>query len=373
MQAGTVMMVRLSQECIMSRHAPMADVSTKETQSYPTIAVVVPNYNDAPTLPTCLDSILRQSFPSRQVIFVDDASTDSSIDVARARLEGVAGAEVIACPQRLGTMDALNMGLSRVTSDYVLFLASNDYLADGLFARAASCITSAGIPGVWSAMVWTAGSGDRPINVHPSAVVATCDTFISPQECRRLAFLLGNWFTGTTLIYHADTLRKIGGFDTHFRGLADLFAALTIASLKGASFSPAPLGVMRTHGGGYLWKTLIDMPLVDAILDRLDTTGPVMSPDLFNAQFLARTRHRIRHAAIKACSDQAWLDYAASWPGLRYRCLAALGPMLSASRILRDLTAYFLLRPFDVLPAIRYRAFRNLILTARRLLFSHDA
>ena len=46
--------------------------------SLPKISIIVPVYNVQRYLPRCLDSILKQSFPSVEVICVNDGSTDNS-------------------------------------------------------------------------------------------------------------------------------------------------------------------------------------------------------------------------------------------------------------------------------------------------------
>jgi glycosyltransferase involved in cell wall biosynthesis len=47
------------------------------------VSVIVPNYNHAPYLEERLRSIFDQTYPPREVIFLDDASTDDSVAVAR--------------------------------------------------------------------------------------------------------------------------------------------------------------------------------------------------------------------------------------------------------------------------------------------------
>lgn len=46
------------------------------------VSVIIPNYNYAHYLPERLDSILKQTFLPAEIIFLDDASTDNSVEVA---------------------------------------------------------------------------------------------------------------------------------------------------------------------------------------------------------------------------------------------------------------------------------------------------
>lgn len=332
----------------------------------PTIAVVIPNRNDYGPLRKCLDSVLNQDVVPDQIIVVDDESTDDSLAVIQKKMRNIPGAKIVINPTRLGTMGALNEGLNHVTCDYVLFLSSNDYLVNGIFRRAKSCITADGFPGVWSAMVWAVDENGEHSRLYPSPVVALSDTFLSTEKCIRLAKSIGHWFTGTTLIYHRQTLQEIGGFDTAYQGLADLFTALTVASIRGASFSPEPLGVMRQHAGGLMWQTSTNLPGLDEILDRMIETGPKLSPKLFSPRFCELMQRRIRFTAIRAFQDNSWQAHARSWKGYRHKLLSVISPFLGNYRKLQLTTAFLLLRPFrDAINIIWYRLFGAAFVIAR--------
>ncbi|NBD35035.1 MAG: glycosyltransferase, partial [Chloroflexi bacterium] len=45
------------------------------------VSVIIPNWNGAHHLPTCLDSLAAQTLAEHEVIVVDNASQDNSLDV----------------------------------------------------------------------------------------------------------------------------------------------------------------------------------------------------------------------------------------------------------------------------------------------------
>ena len=47
----------------------------------PKISVIVPNYNHAPFLKERMETILAQDYSDREIILLDDASTDGSLAV----------------------------------------------------------------------------------------------------------------------------------------------------------------------------------------------------------------------------------------------------------------------------------------------------
>lgn len=301
----------------------------------PTIAVVVPNWNDARFLPRCLGSLLAQDVRPDEVIIVDDQSTDDSVKVISSHMVGQAGWRLVRNAVNQGVSRTLAEGLRVATSEYVLFLASNDFVLSGIFARAKHCLGRRPA-GLWSAMAWMVDEEDQLIGLHPSPVVSLRDASLSPEECRRLAYRHGNWFTGTTLIFRRDALNAAGGFDPAYGGLTDLLSALVVASIHGASYSPVPFAAIRIHGGSHLADTLRDESIMEAILARLRVHGPKLAPELFTPAFLERTARRFRFTSVHARSGT----------------LAAV-------------VAFLILRPFDILPSLWNRAFGWLFVRSR--------
>lgn len=324
--------------------------------SHPTIAIVIPNRNDASYLKRCLDSVIQQTVLPDQIVVVDDQSTDDSMAVIRDKLGHITGVTIISNAVCLGTMGALNVGLAHTDADYVLFLSSNDFVESGIVERAKTCIGNTGLPGVWSALVSVVDETDKRMHVYPTPIVALEDAYLSPVECIRLANKVGHWFAGTTLMYRRDTLTTIGGFNTTYLGLGDLIAALTIASLEGAAFSPEPLAVIRPHPGGLMSRTLSDLPALDVLLGRIWQDGKVASPALFTTAFCQLMERRLRFTAMRASNDGAWMKHLGVWHGLRYRLLSLAITLVGRARLPALLFAFLLLRPVgDIFAIIWYR------------------
>jgi glycosyltransferase involved in cell wall biosynthesis len=78
-----------------------------------TISVVIPSYNDAAFLQTCLAALAVQVRPADEIIVVDNASPDATADVARA-----AGARVVFEPVH-GIWPATAAGFDAATCDVI--------------------------------------------------------------------------------------------------------------------------------------------------------------------------------------------------------------------------------------------------------------
>lgn len=100
------------------------------------VSVLVPCYNYAHFLPGCLESILSQEGVDVEVLVIDDASTDSTSQVAAS----IAGRDPRVTVRRhetnIGHIATYNEGLERVAGDYTLLISADDRLVPGGLLRA---------------------------------------------------------------------------------------------------------------------------------------------------------------------------------------------------------------------------------------------
>lgn len=98
----------------------------------PILSVVIPNWNGAHFLPTCLDSLSRQTLPDIEVFLVDNASHDGSVAIVRERYPWVT---VIALNRNLGFTGACNAGIRAARGQFIALL-NNDTEVDAKWAEA---------------------------------------------------------------------------------------------------------------------------------------------------------------------------------------------------------------------------------------------
>jgi glycosyl transferase family 2 len=321
----------------------------------PSIAVIIPNWNDSRFLPRCLHSVLGEPEGADEVIVVDDKSTDESVKVARSLIEGHHNAQLLENAANKGVYGALDEGLKRSRSEYVVFLAANDFLLPGMFAHARSCLARWPGAGLWSALAWVVDEHGRPLRLHPSPVVALRDAHLSPQRCIALANRVGNWFIGTTLIYRRDAVDAAGRFNPRYMGLADHLTALIVASRHGAVFSPEPYGVVRQHAHSHLEKTLSDLARLEVIVGGIAADGVRSAPQLFEPAFIERTLRRFRAACIRTSGGAALGEVVALSHGAMRITLGLIERLSPRLRRTRIALAFLVLRPFDLAPMLWYR------------------
>ena len=95
----------------------------KPIKSVCSVSVVVAARNNGPYLKDALHSVLNQSRVPMEVIYVDDGSTDNSLEIAKTFKD----VKVISKP-RTGVCDSRNMGAKEAKGDYLLYLDGDDIL-----------------------------------------------------------------------------------------------------------------------------------------------------------------------------------------------------------------------------------------------------
>ncbi len=109
-----------------------SDTSGHPTPDPPLASVVIPNWNGAHHLPVCLDSLRAQSYPSLEVILVDNGSTDGSQRLVAERYPTV---NLVALDRNLGLTGGLNVGF-RVAQGEILISLNNDTEVHACFVEA---------------------------------------------------------------------------------------------------------------------------------------------------------------------------------------------------------------------------------------------
>ncbi|OYD44682.1 glycosyl transferase family A [Sphingobacterium cellulitidis] len=91
------------------------------------VSIIVPVYNAAKTLHLCLDSLSAQTYRDLQIIFINDASTDNSLQVLEDyKASSDLQIEVISHEVNKGVATARNTGLNAVRGEYIYFIDADD-------------------------------------------------------------------------------------------------------------------------------------------------------------------------------------------------------------------------------------------------------
>lgn len=224
--------------------------ATGPAAAFPTLSVVVPNFNHAKYLEFSLPAILRQSAPPLEVIVLDDASTDHSVEVIRRFAAQHPSIRLVQNEKNLGVMPNINRGVELARGECVYVGSADDEVVPGLFEKslrmlvqypqAAYCCAITEWRETFSGLVWhmAAGMADRPC-------------YLSPDEMVRLGKKGRLCLVNSSCVMKTAALREAGSFVPELRWHADWFATYVTGFRYGVCFLPEILSVANLLPGSF--------------------------------------------------------------------------------------------------------------------------
>ncbi len=258
-----------------------------EAQALPTVSIVIPAYNHARYLDEAIDSVLSQTYPSVQLIVIDDGSTDSTPQVLARRGKAVNWLR----QDNRGQAATLERGWAMAAGEWLGYLSADDRLEPEAVASLLGCARA------------------RPelIAVYPDF------TLLDPQS-RPVRTVQAPDFDYTRMLervecpigpgalFRREAYLAAGPWNGRYRQMPDYDFWLRIGLVGPIARLPQCLAAFRVHEGSQTFSAVsaarADEPvrIVRAVLDhpRLAALGPdararaIASAELVSAQLHAR-------------------------------------------------------------------------------------
>lgn len=203
------------------------------------ISVIVPLYNQGQFVAETFDSLLAQTHKDIEVICVNDASTDNSLEVAQGYADKHSQIRVISNPKNIGLPPTRNVGLRSCTGEFVLPLDSDDWIDPRHLEKTSARMTE-GV-GVVSTWMQIFGLGRERAGAPNSSYPIFAPTLEQ--------ITTGNSLAVCSLI-RRETLLEVGGWPEDLnRGSEDwgLWAAIVRAGKWRIEVIPEYLFYYRVH------------------------------------------------------------------------------------------------------------------------------
>jgi glycosyltransferase involved in cell wall biosynthesis len=104
------------------------------------ISIVIPTYNRLEDLRKCVTSVIRQSYHGLQIVIVDDSSQDDTRRYLQELTCEYDFVTVLYNDKNYGVNYSRNRGISTCSNRFILFLDSDDELADGSIEKVKSVL-----------------------------------------------------------------------------------------------------------------------------------------------------------------------------------------------------------------------------------------
>lgn len=198
------------------------------------VSVVMPAYNVAWCIGRAIDSVLAQDFRARELIVVNDGSTDGTRGVLSAYGDAVS----VIDQDNQGMSAARNRGIRAARGTYVAFLDSDDWWLPGKLARQIELMDRRPEIGFCSTAARVEDDKGRLLNVwccpHGSTDILT--TLFAEN-----AAIAGGC---SAVVVRKALLERVGSFDESLRGFEDPDLWMRLAAVAGYACIDETLAVI---------------------------------------------------------------------------------------------------------------------------------
>lgn len=255
-----------------------------------TVTVVIPNFNYARYLPDAVESVLTQRGVTVDVVIVDDASTDDSVQVARKLAASDNRVRVLVHEKNAGPVTTFNDGLAVARGEFLVRLDADDLLTPGSLERSvavAQHFPSVGL--VYGHPLHFSGATKPPARMEPTTwTVWPGRTWLSDRCCDGF-----NVITSPEVLMRKSVVDIVGGQQplahTH-----DMEMWLRMSAFSDVAY---------IHGADQAWHREHAQSLSAREVDRIRDL--VERRDAFTTLFNGKAKELVEAKELLRCSLQA--------------------------------------------------------------------
>lgn len=225
------------------------------------VAIVLLNWNGQQFLETYLPVVLASTYANKEVIVIDNASTDDSVDFLHKNYPEI---RIIQLTKNWGFAGGYNEGLKNVSATYYILLNTDVAVAPGWIEPMVEMLEkNASIAACQPKLLQVAkpthfeyaGAAGGWIDHwgYPFArgrVMEDCEEDQGQYDQASPIF----WASGAALFIRADYFKEAGGFDTYFFAHQEEIDLCWRLQLLGYQIYACPSSVVYHVGGGTLPK-----------------------------------------------------------------------------------------------------------------------
>ena len=211
------------------------------------ISVIVPNYNHAPFLEQRLDSIFNQTLAPDEVIVLDDASTDDSVNIIKAYGKGI---KLIVNELNGGSpFLQWKKGLAAASGRLVWIAESDDFADECFLEKAVAPFISDPSCSMSFVRSLLCDAEGKDTHVHPNQIKMDKafgmegDKFIRRYLAKKNTVVNAS----SVLFCRKDALETENGYE-NYGGAGDILFWSGVAGKGKVYYTPAPLNHFRQHG-----------------------------------------------------------------------------------------------------------------------------
>jgi glycosyltransferase involved in cell wall biosynthesis len=206
------------------------------------VSIIVPTYNRAQLLPDLLECLAVQSWHAKEIIIVDDGSTDHTKDVLTAWAASHADMDVSYIRiSNSGPAAARNRGLQHARGEFIYFIDSDDMIFPTTLEDMILALRESG-HGYCLARIQTTDINSVPVRFNFGGI----------PRFDKERIVLSAWMTHSAF-YRRSVIKAAGAFNESLRvGEDSEFCWRVVATNDPCKILIKTIGVRRVHEYGHL-------------------------------------------------------------------------------------------------------------------------
>ena len=165
-------------------------MNVSEKDECPSVSVTIVNFNGKDLLRRCLASLLTTNYPNFEIIVVDNASTDGSIELVKKLFGSYSFIKVVENRENFGHAEGCNIGARVAKGKYLVFLDSDTEIKAGGFISENS--EHFYVPENWLLELVKVMENDESIGIAQAKMVLAKDSRLLDYTCTAID-ALGTW------------------------------------------------------------------------------------------------------------------------------------------------------------------------------------
>ena len=225
----------------------------------PQFSVIITCHNQAIFIQDAVHSALAQSYKPREVIVVDDASSDGSVDTLKAFGNSV---RLVCAPKNIGANPARNLGASVAVGDYLVFLDGDDLLSPWALGTYKALISASQALILLSRLFFFEGTQPPEIGETPGEITfVEYENLIQKDRMHRAS--------ASAMVVNRTTFHQAGGWTEGLFHLDDLdiMMKLGVSGHCVQILSPAT-SCYRVHQGNTVHQVPPFIPAMLALIKK---------------------------------------------------------------------------------------------------------
>lgn len=198
--------------------------------SKPTLSIIIATYNRANFIPELYNSLAPQLSDEIEIIFIDDASQDNTLEVLHKLQFNHSNIKIIHLEENLGPGVARNTGITVSKGSYIAIQDDDDLPHPDRFSQQRDILkTHPDVDITFSSVAWI-NKNKEVFNIFPG-IMTRHEFPQDPDEVFKLLYTQGNKIPNTTLMLRREIFEKHGGYPDYPRIGEDWYLCMKWAAL----------------------------------------------------------------------------------------------------------------------------------------------